>query len=466
MPKNDVVVRTPQDLERKYNLGSLGGMKKNIEITAQGMQKIENELNSMLNALVINLKDVLDSQSEISLWFYSGKPTKANLPYTSWTNPNDHMGDIYYDQSSGAVYQYNGVWEVNVSPDLVEAMAITNSELDTTTDHERKVFFTTPTIPYSNGDWWVKEDGSLFICQISKASGVFENDDFISSNSYTESIAEKIENEIKVLKGTITTISDSFAKFTDLATGGSTTISGDNIITGVLKSENYIANTSGTKISLIDGSIDSKNFKVDSSGNVTMASASLTNGILKIGSNEIFNTSGVLSMFQYQCSGGEQDIGWYTADTINYTKKGLQIMYNIPNEFTVTNAYIVFTHIPCRTTVTDGTGTTTHTGYARNVKLYKLNSMASLIYTRSFLGGLPDYSSLPKTEISGALNYTGSASGSTSATTTNIASNLTKGSPQMLLIDTSDSSVSSLADAAQKTGMGTATLFVIGYYKI
>lgn len=274
MSKNDVVVRTAADLERKYNLGSLGAIKRNIEITAQGIQKIENELNKMLNALVINLKDVLDSQSEISLWFYSGIPTLKNKPYTSWATPSDHIGDIYYDQSSGYVYQYKevdgvGVWESNVSPDLVEAMAITNSELDTSTDNERKVFFNTPTIPYSNGDWWVKEDGSLFICQISKTTGVFETTDFIDSSNYTESIAQKIGDTITVIKGTVTQISDNFAKFTDLATGKSTTISGDNITSGSIRSNNYVDNVSGTEINLDDGTFNTKNFKVDEAGNVT-----------------------------------------------------------------------------------------------------------------------------------------------------------------------------------------------------
>lgn len=280
MAKNDVVVRTATDLERKYNLGSIGGMKKNIEITAQGIQELQNELYKILTTLVINLKDILDSQSEISLWFYSGIPTTKNEPYTNWTTPSDHIGDIYYDQSSGYVYQYKevdgaGIWESNVSPDLVEAMAITNSELDTATDHERRVFFDTPTIPYSNGDWWVKEDGSLFICQLSKTTGIFEENDFISSNSYTESIAEKLGDEIKVLKGTITQISENFAKFTDLATGKSTTISGDNITSGSLQSNNYINNVSGTKLSLDDGTIDTKNFKVDVNGNVTCNNATV-----------------------------------------------------------------------------------------------------------------------------------------------------------------------------------------------
>lgn len=278
MGKNNIFVRTAQELEKKYNFASLLGLKKNVEITRQGIQKIENELNNILTALVINLKDVLDSQSDVSLWFYSGTPTKLNAPYINWVTPSDHTGDIYYDQSTGRVYQYNNdIWEVNTNPDLVEAMAITNAELDTQ-DHERKVFFTTPTIPYSNGDWWIKTDGTLFICQISKTSGIYEEDDFISSENYTQSVAEKIGDEIKVLKGTITTMSENYAKFTDLATGGSTTIAGENISTGNIQSNNYIQNTSGTKINLTDGSIDTKNFKVDSSGNMSCSNAEITGG--------------------------------------------------------------------------------------------------------------------------------------------------------------------------------------------
>lgn len=308
MAKTDVVVRTAQDLEKKYNFASLLGLKRNVEVTAKGILKLENELNNMLNALVINLKDVLDDQSEISLWFFTGTPTTSNEPHTSWANSNEHIGDIYYDQATGKVYQWNGsVWEVNATPDLVEAMAITNSEIDTTEDHERKVFFKTPTPSYSNGDWWIKEDGSLFICQISKDEGVYEEADFINSKNYTESIAKKVGEELKVLKGTITTITENYAKFTDLATGGSTIINGANITTGSIESQNYIENVSGTKISLEDGTIDTKGFKVDSTGNIKGTSGTIggfTLGTDKFTSNIYppadFTTNDVTKIQQYR----------------------------------------------------------------------------------------------------------------------------------------------------------------------
>lgn len=231
--------RTIEDLERKYDFASLLGLSKNIKMNKDSITKVQNELANMLNTLIINLKDVLDSQSEVSLWFYSGTPTTNNEPYTKWTIPADHYGDIYYDQTTGYVYQYfsNG-WKRNTDLNLVQAMALTNVELDTTTDHERKVYFTQPTPPYSSGDWWILEDGTLKICQIGKTTGEYEANDFIVSSKYVATVASKTGDVLTVLEGTVTEITKNYVKFTDLATGGSTTINGSNINTGTINTDN------------------------------------------------------------------------------------------------------------------------------------------------------------------------------------------------------------------------------------
>ena len=365
------VVRTAAELEKKYNFAKLLGLGKNLETVSGKIIKVENELNKMLNSLIINLKDVLDSQSDISLWFYSGTPTTSNLPYTSWATPSDHIGDIYYDQSTGKVFQYNGVWEVNPNPDLVESMAITNSELDVS-DHERKVFFSTPQIPYSNGDWWIKSDGSLFICQITKTTGTYEENDFISSSSYTESVAEKIGEEIKVLKGTITTISDSFAKFTDLANpNSSTTIAGENVSTGIIKSNNYAPATAstptvGTAINLLNGTIDSKNFKLDNQGNIdvqgyiTSGKGIITN-LQFAGSSNDWNAEGMAD------NKGEYFLGFNQVFSLQtYAMKNICNFFcakvYIPEDFIVKSANIVINHSPV-----NWNG---NTGYCRKVKAY------------------------------------------------------------------------------------------------
>lgn len=265
------VVRTAADLEKKYNLGQLIGLRKNVEVTGQTLIKVENELNNMLSSFIINLSDVLDTQSSISLWFYEGIPTTSNEPYIDWVTPADHYGDFYYDQNSGYVYKYTTLgWELQSDTNLINAMALTNVELDVTLDHERQVFFEQPTPPYQSGDWWVLDDGTLMICQLGKPVGeTYEKDDFIVSSKYVTTIAVKQNDTIEVLKGQVVMITDTMVSYTDKATGKTTAISGDSITTGNIKSANYVANTSGTKISLTDGTIDSKNFKVDSTGNIT-----------------------------------------------------------------------------------------------------------------------------------------------------------------------------------------------------
>lgn len=356
-------VRTAQDLERKYNFSKMLGLSKNVETNEKTLLVVQNELNNMLNALVINLKDVLDDQSDISLWFYSGTPTLENEPYTSWVNIGDHVGDIYYDKNTGYVYQFKSVvngsetiylWELNTTPDLIEAMAITNSETDTSTDHERKVFFTSPIPPYSNGDWWIKQDGSLFVCQISKnIPEIYSEDDFIAINNYTESVAEKISDEIKVLKGTITKMTEDYVKFTDLSTGGSTTIAGENISTGSIKSNNYQVNTTGMKIDLLNGIIDSKNFKTDTYGNVYLGTgAKVIGGDGMLTNLQFISTNGRPYQF-----GANLD---YSGQTPRYKASPIKVYADIPDNFTIVESILTLIHIPVK-------WQNSIWGYARNI---------------------------------------------------------------------------------------------------
>lgn len=286
---NGKKVQTAYELERKYNLQ---GIKKKVLESSEELTETKNSLTNIMTALLINLADVLDSQSEISLWFYSGIPTTSNEPYTSWTTPEDHIGDLYYNTATGYVYKYtsNG-WTEQDDKDLRRAMALSNVLLGTT-DHERKVNFTTPTIPYYCGDWWIKEDGTLYICQTERTTGEYDSTDWINSAEYQSAVSMAMTDELgnsvlEVLSGTRIETTDKWVKFKNLANSGETIINGDNITTGSIESNNYIANTSGTKISLYDGTIDTKNFKVNSIGKVTATGVNI--------SGEINATSGQIA---------------------------------------------------------------------------------------------------------------------------------------------------------------------------
>lgn len=457
------VVRSAAELEKKYNLAKLLGIAGNVELNKESLVKIENELNNMLNSLIINLGDVLDSQSDISLWFYSGIPTTENEPYINWEDSTEHIGDLYYDKSTGYVYQYKevdeiGLWEINTNPDLIEAMAITNSETDTSTDHERKVFFETPTIPYSNGDWWIKEDGSVFMCQITKTEGEYEVNDFVNSSNYTESIATKLGEEIKVLKGTITMISESYAKFTDLATGGSTIIAGENITTGNIKSANYVTGTSGMKIDLDNGILDSKNLKLSEDGTLDVG------GYIK-------TEKGVIANLQFNSNqdflGQTQVVG----EGVGIDRGTLVIFANIPKNFEVISAKLTLKTFKTKNTYLDNTtgAEISNYGKVRNIRLYKQSNSAEISH-HWYLATV----SIPNaiTEISGAFGTNGF-----SATTTegerveSIDIKNSLDSTTVLWLRTADSALngdttSGVTSASQQSQLAYATLDVIGYIKL
>lgn len=281
-------IRNWTEVERR-----LSGLYENIGEAQARVIKINNELANIMKSLLINLADYMD-QGEVSLWFFSGEPTTENEPYISWENVEEHAGDFYYDRSVGAVYQFNGTgWIFIDDTQLLEAMAISNSEL-AEGDNERKVYLSQPTPPYEAGDWWIKQNGDLYICQINVEEGTpFKDIDFIISSEYSLKQINRTANTLTVLKGTITEITEDYVKFTDLSTAGSTTIAGENITTGSIKSNNYSesggAVQQGTKINLNDGSIQSKNWSLSSQGKMTCKSATLNDAIIDYGTLKLLS---------------------------------------------------------------------------------------------------------------------------------------------------------------------------------
>lgn len=376
--------RTIADLERKYNFSSLLGLKKNIRMNEKSITKVENELVSMLNTLIINLADVLENQSEISLWFFEGIPTNSKEPCTQWETLEDHYGDIYYDQLSGYVYQFSEMgWTRNNDTNLIQAMALTNVELDTLTDHERKVYFVQPTPPYSSGDWWILEDGTLKICQIGKESGNYETNDFIVSSKYVATIATKTGETITVLKGTVTEITENYVKYTDLATGGSTIISGDNITTGNIDTDNV--------------TIGNGNVLINEKG------MHLFNGAKVIGENGLM-TSYLKSK--------EGTVGYNLSDpgqsSSEAKKSSVVIDILIPKGFQITKAKLVGYHTPVFWGYLDG-NYASHTawGYARGLKLYKATNMYSKKVSANLFSEFVTEDTTSYEEIEGAFGTNG-----------------------------------------------------------
>lgn len=461
------VVRTAADLEKKYNFAKLLGLSKNIETNTETLIKVENELNNMLNSLVINLGDVLDTQSSISLWFYEGVPTTSNKPYTDWATPSDHYGDFYYDQNSGYVYKYtNTGWVLQTDTNLINAMALTNVELDVSTDHERQVYFSQPSPPYSSGDWWIQEDGTLMICQIGKASGTYEENDFINSSRYTSTVAVKQDDTLTVLKGTVTEITEDYVKFTDLSTAGSTTIAGDNITTGTIKavklqSTNYVSGSTGTKIDLSNGVIDSKNFKLDSSGNINVQGYITTaNGILS--SIHVESEKKLLGQPQ----------SWYEGAAI--TRSVLALPVYIPTDFTPTSAYISLHTFKTTNKTYYDEYEYENVGVVQHIKAYKRGTGVSY-YNDAFYGTFdeetPSTSDTALTAAFGSSGYTPVNGNYQKKISGDIKNNLTSGEINYIVLYTADAqydpdTASGCQNSSRYTQYAFATLDIMGYTKV
>ncbi len=204
--------QTAEELRRMYNLDDLPKDRRAIENNKLGLTRVESEQSSILKSLIINLGNTLESQSEIALWFFDGIPTLENTPASEWENLEEHIGDLYYDKGTGHVYKfihendtYN--WIQQNDPSLIQAMALTNAELDTL-DNTRKVFFGTPWPPYDNGDWYIDKNGDLYICQISKpVTETYSSNDFIIASKYTDDTkANEVSGKLTIVSGQVTTI--------------------------------------------------------------------------------------------------------------------------------------------------------------------------------------------------------------------------------------------------------------------
>ena len=252
---DNVYVRTAADLEKKYNLSKYAKNIANIETMNGQIIHLNKELEDTKKAIIINLGDTL--QSSVSLYFYEGVPTTLNEPYIDWVTPSDHIDDLYYDQLTGYVYKYTqSGWERQYDTNLINALALTNAELDVSQDHERKVYLTQPTPPYSSGDWWIQEDGTLYICQLGKPSGSFENNDFIVSSKYTSTIASKENDTIRVIQGQVVEIIDNASYISQRVTETQTIVDENgaeintlkNQVTTLETSTNYQINTINTRM--------------------------------------------------------------------------------------------------------------------------------------------------------------------------------------------------------------------------
>ena len=215
-------VRTAQDLERKYDLASLVGIKKAVKNSEDSINKTNKTLEEFIEVTLQSIDEIRNQMDgNITTWFYSGIPTISNPPASDWTTDllrNEHLGDLYYDRDTGYAYRFaliddNYEWTPVLDNDVAEALALANSAKDTA-DSKRRVFVVQPMPPYDNGDLWF-DNKEIYICQVSKPEGeTFAEKDFIIATKYTDdTVANQVGDNLEVVRGTVATIQEGVDAF-------------------------------------------------------------------------------------------------------------------------------------------------------------------------------------------------------------------------------------------------------------
>lgn len=163
-------VRTAQDIERKYNLSELISIKKAVEHNEDTLNKTNAELENFMSSTLESIDDLQHQlDGSITTYYYSGEPTLTNYPTNEWLieDYDKHIGNMYYDKDTGYAYRFflDGDiyrWIKIADSDVEEAMKLA-SEAKDTADGKRRVFTTTPFVPYDKGDLWLSAK-ELYVC--------------------------------------------------------------------------------------------------------------------------------------------------------------------------------------------------------------------------------------------------------------------------------------------------------------
>ena len=287
-------------------------------------------------------------------WFYNFKLEKGTI-MTQWTPNGEDLVVVKQNIVSmgSSINQLNDkitqkVWMTEVNA----AKGEVNAHLTNVEQTANKI------------DWLVKSgtDASNMVLTDNAYSLIAKNID-LKGNATFSSFLDTDKTYInggKIATGSITADQITAGAITSakIAAGA---ITAEKIATDAIKSNNYVANSTGSYLNLKDGTFDSKNFKIDSSGNVSItgtinATSGTFNGIIKSDNlNTLFsiemndgrlNINGTKDNKSIQIGniGGYKPISEQTSnyDTMTIAcKYGDGISFNIYNGKNYDNYYLI-----------------------------------------------------------------------------------------------------------------------------
>ena len=191
------------------------GQEKTLEELGSEAMESKDFINNTLPGILDEIKAQLDGRIEQHFYQIDPSPlstapgSEAGVPNSGWTDANtkeNHLGDLYYNTTSGKVWRYVKiswrpkpgyapgtfyVWQELQDSELAQAIAIANEALELGKEKNR-IFTSTPVTPYDVGDLWVQgATGDIMRCKTARESGAFTSSDWERASKYTDDSALK-----------------------------------------------------------------------------------------------------------------------------------------------------------------------------------------------------------------------------------------------------------------------------------
>lgn len=179
------------------------GQEKTLEELGNEAMESKDFINNTLPGILDEIKAQLDGQIEQHFYEIDPSPLSTNprsaagVPNNAWTDKEQHLGDLYYNTTTGRVWRYikttsrvmvgySYVWQELENTELAQAIAIANEAMELGKEKNR-IFTSTPMTPYDVGDLWVEgEFGDILRCMTARETGEFTPSDWERASKYTD----------------------------------------------------------------------------------------------------------------------------------------------------------------------------------------------------------------------------------------------------------------------------------------
>lgn len=185
--------------------------KTTLKTLKRSMHEFTNDINELsstiktyettFNNKIEGLQTQIDGN--IETYFEDYAPSDSTYPTNEWTTKTEkdkHLGDLFYDNSTGYSYRYTQdsqgyyKWIKLSDSDITKALEEAQ-KAESLANTKRRIFYQTPTAPYDEGDLWCQgEDGDILLCTTSREAE-FHESDWEKKNKYTDDTLAKTVQE-------------------------------------------------------------------------------------------------------------------------------------------------------------------------------------------------------------------------------------------------------------------------------